>query len=361
MKRPLFFLATVLIWVGTATAQTSTSTQPQGAATSSGNPPSSAAKPAPQAGTSPAGAGAPAAANPSPATSPATVPVSAQVTPPTRTRPLPQAKSKEEFDAYQAAASKPDPASAEAAVTDFAAKYPNSELRPLLYSQMMGRYQQANNADKTIEMGRKILEIDPDNPVALVMTATILAERTRESDLDRDERYAEATKDATRAMTSVDTDLMVGPATPPEQLIGAKATIVAMVHAALGTIELNRKNDAAAETELRTATQVPQWRDALTWLRLALAQDHQKKYAEALASANKAVELSADNEAVGGLSRQERDRLLKLTGAPAPPATAGPAVTAPGAGAGRAQPAAPPPGTATPPPKPKPPATPPKS
>jgi len=360
MKRLLIFLATALM--ATAAAQTSTSARPPGATTPSGNPPSSVAKPAAQAGTPPAGAREPGAANLSPAAPPATPPASAQVTPPTRTRPLPQAKSKEEFDAYQAVAAKPDAASAEAAAGEFAAKYPTSELRPLLYSDLLRRYQQSNNAEKTIEMGHKVLETDPDNPVALVMTATILAERTQETDLDRDERYAEAAKDATRAMTSVDTELMVAPATLPEQLIGAKATIVAMAHAALGTIELNRQNDSAAEKELSAATQLRQAQpDALTWLRLALAQDHQKKYAEALASANKAIELSANDEAVGNLCRQERDRLLKLTGAPAPPATAGPAVATPAAGAGTAQPAAPPPGTATPPAKPKPPATPPKA
>jgi hypothetical protein len=63
-------------------------------------------------------------------------------------------------------------------------------------------------------------------------------------------------------------------------------------------------------------------------LRLALALDKQNKYPEALKEANHAVELTQENTAAGKLARQERDRLVQLTGG-ASPAAAPPSSTPP--------------------------------
>ena len=60
-------------------------------------------------------------------------------------------------------------------------------------------------------------------------------------------------------------------------------------------------------------------------LRLALALDKQGKYPEALKVANRAVELTQDNTAIGTPARHERDRLQQLTGGGGSGPTAGPA------------------------------------
>ena len=114
----------------------------------------------------------------------------------------PKANSQEEFAAYKTAAALTDAPALEKASDDFAVKYPDSELRPLLYRSAMQRYQLANNADKMLEMGKKVLAIDPDDPEALVGVAQVMAERTRDTDLDRDQRLAEARKDAERALNA---------------------------------------------------------------------------------------------------------------------------------------------------------------
>jgi len=51
---------------------------------------------------------------------------------------------------------------------------------------------------------------------------------------------------------------------------------------------------------------------------LALAQDHQKKYAEALTSINRALQAIGANAELGELARGEQQRLLTLTGGSAP-------------------------------------------
>src|SRR5207244_1029143 len=83
-------------------------------------------------------------------------------------------------------------AAPEKAANDFAAKFPDSEVRIILFKTAMRSYQSANNADKALELGRKVLAIDPDDPEALVIVASVLAERTRDTDLDKDQRLDEA-------------------------------------------------------------------------------------------------------------------------------------------------------------------------
>ena len=228
----------------------------------------------------------------------------------------PSAKTADEFAAYNAAANNPDTAAAEKAADDFATKYSQSDLRGLLYSTIMRRYQQANDSDKTLEMARKVLTYEPNDPVALVMAATVLAERTRDADLDREERYDEALKYAQRALETTKTDLMVPANATVQQLESAQKVLLSMAHSAIGMVDLNRKNDAAAAQEFQESINLsaPGQVEPLTFLRLALAQDHLKQYSDALTSANKAVTSSPANSPVAMLAKQEVDRLSKLQG-----------------------------------------------
>src|SRR5207302_6969076 len=152
----------------------------------------------------------------------------------------PQAKTQPEFEGYKAAAALTDPAALEKAADDFAGKFPDSELRPVLYKAAMHAYQQVNNAQKMMDMARKVLSFDADDPEALLGVSQVLAERTRDTDLDRDQRLAEAKKDAERALVTIDTDV---PSTgyPPEQLNAFKGFMRSEAYAILGTIAFNAK------------------------------------------------------------------------------------------------------------------------
>jgi len=232
----------------------------------------------------------------------------------------PKVNSQEEYTAYKAAVALTDPAALEKAADDFAAKYPDSELRPLLYRTAMQRYQQANNADKMMDMSKKVLAIDPDDPEALVGAAQVLAERTRDTDLDRDQRLAEARKDAERALETVDTDI---PASgyPPEQLASYKGYLRSEAYAVLGKLSSDAKNWPQAETELRKSIDAfPQQVDSIAVLRLAVALDMQNKIPEALKYADQAVELTKDrpDSGAGKAARDEKDRLTKLNVGAAP-------------------------------------------
>lgn len=232
----------------------------------------------------------------------------------------PAAKTQPEFEAYKAAIAQTDPAALEKAADDFATKFPDSELRALLYKAAMQRYQQANNADKMLDMAHKALGDDADDPEALLGVAQVLAERTRDTDLDKDQKLAEAKKDAERALVTVDTDI---PASgyPPEKLAQYKGFLRSEAYAILGTLATNASNWPEAESNLRKSIDAfPEQVDSIAVLRLAIALDRQNKIPEALKYANQAVDLTKDHpdSGAGKAARAEQDRLTKLNSGTAP-------------------------------------------
>jgi tetratricopeptide (TPR) repeat protein len=241
-----------------------------------------------------------------------------QAAPPAGKRP-PQAKTQPEFDAYKAAVATTDPAALEKAADDFAAKFPDSELRVLLYKNVMRLYQNANNTDKTEAMGRKVLGFDADDPEALVIVAEVIAERTRDSDIDKDQRFGEATAMAQKATQTIETDVQVPAGTPQDKVDAYKAMMRSQAYSIIGTIDFKKENYPSAEQNLqRSLDAYPADPDKVVVLRLALTLDKEQKYPEALKVANRAVELTQDNTPIGTPARHERDRLQQLTGGAAP-------------------------------------------
>jgi len=232
----------------------------------------------------------------------------------------PQAKTQPEFEAYKAAVGLTDAAAAEKAADDFAAKFPDSELKVVLYKSAMQKYQAANNADKMMDMAQKALTFDADDPEALVGVAQVLAERTHDTDLDKDQKLAEAKKNAEKALQTVDTDVPTA-GYPPEKIDLFKRYVKSEAYAVLGTLASNAKNYPEAEANLRKSIEVfPEQVDSVAVLRLAVALDMQNKIPDALKYANQAVDLTKDrpDSPAGKAARAEQDRLTKLNSGSAP-------------------------------------------
>jgi tetratricopeptide (TPR) repeat protein len=226
---------------------------------------------------------------------------------------LAQAKTQAEFKDYNAAYAISGGAAMEKAADDFAAKYPDSELKPFLYSKAMHEYEQENNPPKILSMAEKVLHLDPDNSVALVMSATVLSDLLSDTNPDP-QKVAEIRKDADRALQTVNTSFSAPANTPPAQAEAYKSMLQAMAHSALGITNLKSKDDAGAEKELKAAADLGKAQpDPYIWYHLALAQDHQKKYAEALASVNEALRYTGSNPDLDKLAHGERARLMQLT------------------------------------------------
>jgi tetratricopeptide (TPR) repeat protein len=238
-----------------------------------------------------------------------------------------QAKSQDELKAYQDAAAIAEPAQAQAAADAFSAKFPDSELRASLYMRVMNLYAQTNNTEKVIAVGRLAIAADPKNPVPLVQVASALAESTRDNDLDREQRLAEAARDAQAAIDNVDTGLLIPPNADPARVEAAKHSILTMANDTLGMVDMSRNDYAAAIPHLQKAVDESKGSpEGVLYLRLSVAQDKVGQYPQALDAANKAVQYSQEGSASMNLAKQQQARLQKLISAGTPaPAAASPA------------------------------------
>jgi tetratricopeptide (TPR) repeat protein len=230
-----------------------------------------------------------------------------------------EAKTAQEFKDYNAAYAAAGGAALEKAADDFAAKYPASELKIFIYEKAMHEYQAETNQPKVLASAEKVLQLDPENVIALVLTANVLSDSLSEADPDRGKKIAEIKKNSSHALQIVDGNFTPLANATPEQVAAHKKTLQFWAHSALGITALKTGDDAGAEKELKAAAEAnPGQPDPYIWFNLALAQDHQKKYDEALVSVKRAIQAAASNPDIAEQAKGEQSRLLTLTGGAAP-------------------------------------------
>ena len=229
-------------------------------------------------------------------------------------QPGPHPKTQAELTDYNAAAVTTGGAAMEKAADDFAAKYPDSEMRENLYLRAMHEYQTENQAPKSLEMAQKVLQLDTTNSVALVISAMVLSDELTQPNPDP-QKVAEITKNANLAIQTIDTSFKPPVQATPEQLAAYKDILKGNAHSALGVTDLKTQNYAAAETELKAATDLTKAHpDPFNWYYLALAQDHLKKYSDAVATANEGLKYAGTDPNVTKLLQDERDKATKAAG-----------------------------------------------
>jgi len=263
-------------------------------------------------------------ASPQKPAAPATPPPTAADAP--KVAKAPQAKTPEEYKAYQTAAAITDPTAAEAAADEFAKKFPESELRVTLYSLILQKAYDANESARIISLGRKVLAIEPTNPMTLVVMATAIAETTKETDLDYAEKSAEATKLGDEALKNIDS-MLPQPNVAPEQFEGLKGILRSMVYSTKGYMAMNKKDYANGEVAFQKAIDAnPQQQDPVLFLRLAVCQEKVKRFAPAIANANKAIQAAEaqNNPQVANLARSERDLVQRMMNTATPAKTPAP-------------------------------------
>jgi len=237
----------------------------------------------------------------------------------------PQARTQQERNDFNAAYALTGGPAAEAAANDFAARYPESELRRYLYSSAMLQYQHENDSARMLAMGEKILALDPDNSLALVLTATALADTLGDHDRDREKKIGTIKRNATRAIQSAETSFAPSAAGGAAPAALYKTTLQSMAYSALGIMKLKTGDDAGAEKDLQLAAELDKVRpDPYVWYHLALAQDHRKKYTAALNSVEQALQLASSNPELQKLAEVEHERLAGLAKSPRNSGPAGP-------------------------------------
>lgn len=206
----------------------------------------------------------------------------------------PNFKSQEEFDAFvavQNAATVPDRATAGVA---FLATYPESEAAGLAAYMTMLSYQQLNDFDNMLLYGDMVLEHDPMPGVmagTLISLAGAIPTRTREFDLDKEEKLAKAEDYAKRAMGLIPTLVKMDPNMSDDEWLAARKEFMSQCHEALGGVALKREDFAASEASFRQALALSAEPLPFTLYNLALVLSKQGKNEEAAAEAQRCSDL----------------------------------------------------------------------
>jgi hypothetical protein len=82
-------------------------------------------------------------------------------------------KDPAEFNSYQMATTQSDPKAKAAALESFLTTYPQSVVKNAVLDQLVDAYQQSNEPDKTVEAAGRLLQVDPNNMKAIVLSVFI--------------------------------------------------------------------------------------------------------------------------------------------------------------------------------------------
>ena len=186
------------------------------------------------------------------------------------------------------------------AADDLVHNFKDTEFKEFAYQMKTLSYQQKNEYEAMLVAGEQTLEINPDNIVVLITLAQAIPQRTKEFDLDKEEKLQKAEKLAKKAQTLVPNLAKFNPQITDEEWAGYKKSAMSQVHEALGMAAFVRKNYPAAEQAFKASVDVSPQPDPTTLYRLAMVYNAQNKYDEAIAALDKAI-------AAGGLKVGDKD------------------------------------------------------
>ena len=240
----------------------------------------------------------------------------------------PQPKSQKEVEAIMAIQNAADPEARIKAAENLITKFADTEFKEFALQMETISYQQNNDFENMVIAGERTLEVNPDNVVVLITLAQAIPQRTKEFDLDKEEKLGKAEKFAKKAQTLIPNLAKFNPQISDEEWAGYKKSAMSQAHEALGMVSFTRKNYAAAEQSFKSAVDVSPQADATTLYRLAMAYSAQNKYDDAIGALDKAI--AAGGVQVGGkdLAAEQKATVMKAKAAggskpaesaPAPP------------------------------------------
>lgn len=221
----------------------------------------------------------------------------------------PKPKSQKELDAVMAIFNAQDQDGRIAAAQNLITKFADTEFKATALQIMTMAYFEKNDAENVLVYGEKTLEADPKNYTAMLLMSRALSYRTREFDLDKEEKLARAEKLAGQALEELKTVANPNPAqVTAEQWEAARKDYQAQAYESMGMASMVRKKyDAAVENFKQAHALTPQ-PAAETFVQLAVAYNNLGKFDEAIAAADKAM---ADANASGNAKQRASQEKAK--------------------------------------------------
>jgi tetratricopeptide (TPR) repeat protein len=238
----------------------------------------------------------------------------------------PQPKSQKELEAIQAMFNAPDPDGRIKAAQELIQKFADTEFKSIAFQMVAMSYQMKNDVENMVIWSERVLEAEPKNYNAMLMIAAGLAQRTREFDLDKEEKLSRAEKMAKSAEELVKTAAKPRPDLPDDQWESAKKDYSAQAHEALGLVANSRKKYDVAITEYKLAIESAANPDPATMVRLGAVYNVAGKHDDAIAIIDKLLAMPDVHPQIKQFAQAEKARAVQAkTGAkPAAPPAAKP-------------------------------------
>ena len=238
----------------------------------------------------------------------------------------PRPKSQAEVDGLIAIQKAPDADARIKAAEEFLIKFADTEFKPGILRLLAASYEQKNDVDKTIIYAERALEADPGDYSSMLMIANGLAGRTREFDLDKEEKLTKAEKYVRQVEEALKTAVKPNPELPDDQWEAIKKDMNAQVHVVLGQAAVLRKKLDVGIAELKTAVDLGSTPDPIVMARLGEAYVSAEKYDDAIATFEKVMATPNLHPQIRQYVQAKRAAIFeKRSGAAKPAATPSPA------------------------------------
>lgn len=165
----------------------------------------------------------------------------------------PQIKDPAEYNAYVNAVQQSDPAAKAQALEAFLQTYPNTVMKEDALVQLMGAYQQAGNASKTIDTASRVLQANPNNVRALALLAYYYRSLAAQGGPDAGKNAEQSAQYGQKGLDAL-------PNMPKEGMSDADFNkmhneLTAIFDGAVGFAALQKKDLVTAQKDLREAVQ----------------------------------------------------------------------------------------------------------
>lgn len=231
----------------------------------------------------------------------------------------PKFKSQKEQEAVMAVFNAADVDGRIAAITSAIEKFADSEFKPLLLLFAADAYRSKGDTDNMLLWAERALEADPKSYQSMLLIGSNLAQRTREFDLDKEEKLGRAEKLAREAIAIAKASPKPRADITDEQWAGAVKDFESQGHEILGMAAMVRKKHEDAVKEFQLSVEGAMQADPATFVRLGLSLNNLKRYDEAIAALDKAISDPNAAPQVKQMATQEKMRAIEAKSKAAPP------------------------------------------
>jgi len=199
---------------------------------------------------------------------------------------VPQAKTREELDAFGMILDAVSPQSTLEAAEQYRARFPNSEFLEYACVAEMQAAMDLSRVQLADELASIVLKRNPNNPEALITRAEILIVRPPDS---LGTAWASAVEDNARTALDRLRVLSAPPFTSPDTWVETKQSMLSRAHLVLGQLFMNKGQHEEAVSELKTAVALVPSGNAFLLLSRAYGKTNQIN--DALTAATMALSL----------------------------------------------------------------------